>query len=232
MKSNVEIDAAEKALLLTTARRRVWLRVVLLALVIAVAAFALRSVGPGVRYYFAGGDLKKVGDVRMLRAGGQKTLDLAAGSFVALDDLMVLHPAEGSRHSFFYCPLYSIVVRTPQKLPQPVGRVAEITIPEGLEYLLEQRLVLPENFESRMDVAGWLMPLRDMPGFSGPVGEYARKELKLTDEQIDASWALLDGEPPASRIWDVGALVGAFVVLAVAAAGLAVASRALARAKA
>ena len=231
MKTNEELDAAEKALLLTTARRRVWFRMVLLVLVIAVAAFALRSVGPGVGYYFSGGDLKKVGDIRALRAGGQKTLDVAAGQFVAMDNLMVMHPAEGSRHSFFYCPIYGIVVRTPQKLPQPVGRIAEITIPEGLEYLLEQRLVLPENFESRLDVAGWVMPLREMPGFTGPVGEYARKELKLTDAQIDSSWALLDGEPPASRIWDVAALVGAFVVLAVAAAGLAVASRALARAK-
>lgn len=217
----------QESIALKSAKRRVLTRLVLFLLVAFTAVWAVLWAWPGIHYALYGGELRNIGDVRALRASGVKTLDVSPGSYVRFENLMVTRPATGTRFNYFYCPIYSILVRTNQPIPELTGRVIEASVPEGLEYLLQDRIVSdPAIFALHADVQGWLIPLREVPGFRGAVGDYIRQTLGLTPEQIDRSFALLDGESPEGHRSELWILGGAIIAVIVSLVGLTLSIRA------
>ncbi|MBM4397620.1 MAG: hypothetical protein FJ087_18270 [Deltaproteobacteria bacterium] len=226
-------STAERAREVSAARLRLVTRAVIAASVIAVGAWVVVTRSwPGIAYFLEHPDLVSYGDVRELRAKGTKALDARTNSFVRLENLVVTNRAETSRYNYFWCPVFDVLVRTAAPLPPipvPSGRIYEAEIPAGLEFLVEQRKVFPEDLSVRFDAQGRLVRLRDAPGWSGPVGQYARDVLRLADAEADAAWALLDGESPRLRGADVGFLLAALVVAGFALTALFLAWRAYRR---
>jgi hypothetical protein len=227
MAGHLDVDDPKGSVAAVSARRRVVTRVVLFVLVAVAAGWAVAWSWPGIRFAMSGGELRRVGDVRALRASGVNTLDAPAGSYARLENLLVTRPAEGTRFNYFWCPIYGVLVRTNQPIPELTGRIVEATVPEGLEYLLQEHVVRDAAvFALHLDAEGWLMPLADVPGFKGAVGDYVRQTLKLTPEQVAESWALLDGESPSGHGRDLWVLAGAVLAFLVSLGGLLVAIRA------
>ncbi len=205
---------------LALARRRVTLRAALGGVVVLVAAWAVLGI-------------VDVGDVRALRASGVETLPASPGSYVRLENLIVSRDEVRTRtYRFFFCPIYRVLVRTARPLPEGSMRVAQAEVPEGLEYLIERRKVFPEDFALHFDAEGWLRPLREVPGWDAGLGDWVRNDLKLSDEEIASSFALLDGETPRGQVWAVVVLASSVLAVLASLAGLVVAVRALRRAQA
>ena len=181
---------------LVGARRKLLMRLILFVFLVSATAWFLSQSDKRARFWHWLGisEVVNAGDVRAARASGKTALDVPPGAQARVENLLVTHPAAGKTNNYFYCPIYGILVRTPRSLPEPSGRLTDTEIPAGLEYLLQQRKVLPEDFSQRFDAEGWLLPLREAPGFRGGIEEYVRNTLKLSDAEFDVSWALLDGE--------------------------------------
>lgn len=196
-------------------------------LVIAVATWAIHDFRSNLAYFFYGGDLVDVGDVRALRASGIKALPARPGSYVRLQNLIVSRDEVRTRtYRFFYCPIYRVLVRTARPLPDGSVRVAQAEVPAGLEYLIEQRKVFPEDFARHFDAEGWLRPLREAPGWDAGLKEWVTHDLRLSDGEVDASFVLLDGETPRGQYWALIVLVSAILATLGSATGLVVAARA------
>ncbi len=215
---------------LARARRRVTLRAVLFGLVVVVAAWAVHGFRDRLAYFFSGGERVDVGDVRALRASGVETLPASPGSYVRLENLIVSRDEVRTRtYRFFFCPIYRVLVRTARPLPEGSMRVAQAEIPEGLEYLVEQRKVFLEDFALHFDAEGWLRPLREVPGWDAGLRDWVHNDLKLSDEEIASSFALLDGETPRGQVWAVVVLASSVLAVLASLLGLLVAVRALRR---
>lgn len=197
-----------------SARKTLRLRGLLLVVAIFASVWALRAYWDRLEYFFGGGELQDIGDVRELRAKGVKELPAKPGSYVRLRNLIVSRAELGTKkYNFFFCPIYRVLVRTPRPLPEGSIRVAQAEIPEGLEYLVEQRKVWPEDFALHFDAEGWLLTLQKVPGWDKGIREWVKNELKLTDEEIENSFALLDGETPGSQYWALLVLIAAIVAM-------------------
>lgn len=206
------------------------LRAVLFVAVVGVAAWAIHGYRNHIAYFFQGGDLVDVGDVRALRASGVDTLPVRAGSYVRLQNLIVSRDEVRTRkYRFFFCPIYRVLVRTARPLPEGSVRVAQAEVPAGLEYLIQQRKVFPEDFALRFDAEGWLIPLREVPGWDAGIRDWVLNDLKLSEQEVDASFALLDGETPHGQYWAIIVLVSAVLMVLASFASLAVSLRALRR---
>ncbi len=217
---------------LTRARKRVTLRAVLCGVVIVVAAWAVHGSRDRLAYFFSGGERVDVGDVRALRASGVKTLPVRPGSYVRLENLIVSRDEVRTRtYRFFFCPIYRVLVRTARPLPEGSMRVVQAEVPEGLEYLIERRKVFPEDFALHFDAEGWLLPLDRVPGWDAGLRDWVRNDLKLSDEEIASSFALLDGETPRGQVWAVIVLASSVIVVLASVAALVVAIRALRRSR-
>lgn len=215
---------------LARARKRVTLRAGLCGLVVVVAAWAVHGYRDRLAYFFGGGERVDVGDVRALRVSGVETLPASPGSYVRLENLIVSRDEVRTRtYRFFFCPIYRVLVRTARPLPEGSMRVVQAEVPEGLEYLIEQRKVFPEDFALHFDAEGWLRPLREVPGWDAGLRDWVRNDLKLSDEEVAASFALLDGESPRGQYWAVIVLASSVLVVLASLAGLFVAVRALRR---
>lgn len=217
----------------SSAGMRLLIRAVIAVAVVGVMVYVVpASVWPRISYWLDAPALVNLGDIRALRASGTRTLQAAPGSFVRIENLIVTKRAETSRHNFFWCPLFNILVRTKASLPPvpvPSGRIAEVEVPEGLDFLIEERKIFPEDLAVRFDAQGWLLRLTDIPGWKGPVGQYAREALGLSDEEAARSFALLDGEAPDMPVREVLLLIGAVVISLVSIVALFLAWRAWAR---
>ncbi len=223
-------DREEVRRTVAMARKRVRFRAGLCVAVVVVAAWAIGSYRPRLVYFFAGGDLVDVGDVRALRASGVETLPAQPGSYVRLRNLIVSRDEVRTKtYRYFFCPIYRVLVRTARPLPEGSVRVAQAEIPEGLEYLVEQRKVFPEDFALHFDAEGWLLPLQEVPGWKAGIRDWVRNDLKLSDQEVAASYALLDGETPTGQYWAVIVLASSLLMVLASFASLAVAVRALRR---
>ena len=227
---DTEDAGRQKERAVAVAKRRLTSRAVLAVVIVAVAVWAVRSNLPGLAYFLAGGDAVDLGDVRTLRASGKTALDVAPGSYVRLRNLMVTHPAQGKKFNFFFCPIFNVLVRTPVPLPEDSMRVARAEVTAGLEYLLEQRKVFVEDFANHFDAEGWLVPLREAPGWNGGLKDFIQGTVHLPDRDVDQAWALLDREPPGSHYWEFVALLSAFFVTLAGLAGVVLAWKAYRRA--
>lgn len=218
---------------LERARRRVTMRFCLCGLVVVVAAWAVHGYWDRIGYFFSGGDLMDVGDVRALRASGVETLPAPPGSYVRLRNLIVSRAEVSSRtYRYFFCPIYRVLVRTARPLPEGSVRVAQAEVPAGLESLIEQRKVFPEDFALHFDAEGWLLPLREVPGWKAGLQDWVRNDLKLSEDEINASFALLDGEAPRGQYWAVVVLASSILIVLASFASLVLAVRALRRPRA
>lgn len=223
-------DARQKAV--TAARKRMLARALLAALILAVSVWALKTHETTLVYYFTGGDRIDLGDVRQARASGKVGLGARPGSYVRLENLMVTNVAGSKKHSFFFCPIYKVLVRTTRPLPERSLRVARTVIPAGLEYLVEQRAVWVEDFSTSFDAEGWLMPMKEAPGWDGGLrdlvmtpAEPDRRPILAAGEEEDA-WVLLDGESPGSHYWALIVLISVVFVVLASLASLVLAVRA------
>lgn len=213
--------------------RRVRVRAALLLGVLAVSAWSVSGFRDRIRYWFEGGDLVDLGDVRALRASGVEVLPARPGMYVRLRNLIVSRDEISTRtYRFFFCPIYRVLVRTARPLPEGSLRVAQAVVPEGLEYLIEQRKVFPEDFALHFDAEGWLLPLDRVPGWKSGLEQWVRTDLKMTDAEIASSYALLDGETPGGQVWSVVVLFSSLFVSLAAIAGVVIAIRAARRAEA
>ncbi|NOZ01912.1 MAG: hypothetical protein GXP54_08500 [Deltaproteobacteria bacterium] len=217
---------------LVAARKRVIVRALISLAVLVIGFWALKIHEPGIKYFISGGDLVDFGDVRKARASGKTALDVKPGSYVRLKNLMVTNQAEGRKYKYFFCPIYNVLVRTTRPLPERSIRVSRAVIPDGLDYLVEQRRVWVEDFSTSFDVQGWIMPLKDMPGWNGGLRDYVLKppgpgqRAILTKDEVNTAWALLDGESPASEYWAFIVLVSVIFVVLASIASLSLAVRA------
>jgi len=223
-------DARLKAV--ATARKRMVTRALLAALILVVGVWAIKTHEATLVYYFTGGDRADLGDVRQARASGKESLDARPGSFVRLENLMVTNVANSKKYNFFFCPIYKVLVRTTRPLPERSLRVARTVIPTGLEYLVEQRRVWVEDFSTRFDAEGWIMPIREAPGWDGGL-----RDLVMTPPEPDrrpilepgeeeTAWVLLDGESPKSHYWALIVLISVVFVVLASLASLVLAARA------
>lgn len=225
-------DARGSGQAIPRARKRVRVRAALCAVVVVVAAWAVHGYRDRIAYFFSAGERVDVGDVRALRASGVETLPARPGSYVRLENLIVSRDEVRTRtYRFFFCPIYRVLVRTARPLPEGSVRVAQAEIPEGLEYLVEQRKVFPEDFALRFDAEGWLLSLDKVPGWDAGIREWVRDDLKLSEEEIASSFALLDGETPRGQVWAVVVLASSILVVLASIAGLVAAIRALRRSR-
>ena len=211
---------------LATARRRLIIRAVLASAVVLLAGWAARGWWAGAMYYLHGGDLVEIGDVRALHASGVSSLDVRPGSYVALKAMIVTQRADAKQYHYFFCPIYDVVVRTQAALPEVGERISEVS--PDLVWLLEDRKVADAtDLDSRFAGRGWLMRLGDAPA---GVRDHFRTAARLSGDDIDRAWLLLDGVEPGDRWTDFAWLCAAslLVLLSLASVGMAwrVASRA------
>jgi len=194
------------------------IRAIIAVFVLAASSYVVwTQAWPGLRYFLKNPPLLDLGDLRELAAQGKRQLDPRSDAFVRVKGLMVTHRAESSRYNYFWSPLFNIMVRTARSVPPsppPSDRIVDNEIPAGLEFLVEQRKVFPEDFSVSFDAEGWLMHLRDAPQWNGPVGDYVRDVLNLSDSEIDAAYMLLDGEAPRLKFKDAAFLLAGVVLSA------------------
>jgi hypothetical protein len=200
----------------TASNKTVVTRALVFVVALAVAVWSVLSFKANLTYFFANRTPVNVGDVRKLRAKGVTKLDVTPNSYVRMENLIVAYPElETTKYHFFFCPIYKVLVRTESPLPEVALRVAQIEIPEGLEYLVEKHRVPLEFFSTRFDAEGWLMPVSDAPGFKAGIEEFLKKNVHLSDMEIHEAYALLDKETPNKQIFAVLILVaGIFIVCA------------------
>lgn len=207
------IDEEARLRILAAARKRAIVRTLLAVGVVGIGIWALLIHQPSIRYFFAGGELTVWGDVRQSRATGKTRLDVQPDTYVRLENLMVTHAAEGKKYGYFFCPIYNVLVRTTRPLPDRSIRVARTVIPAGLEYLVEQRKVWVEDFATRFDAQGWIMPLKSARAWESGLREFTANDLKLSDREAESAWFLRDDESPKSHYWALIVLVAVVIVV-------------------
>jgi len=198
--------------------------VFILALVVAV--WSVASFKANLVYFFANRTPVNIGDVRELRARGVTKLDVAPNSYVRMENLIVGYPElETNKYRFFFCPIFNVLVRTTTPLPEVSLRTAQTEIPEGLEYLIQERRVPLEFFATHFNAEGWLMPVSEVPGFKAGIEEFLKKNVGLSDSEIREAYALLDKETPNKQLFALLILVAAIFIVCASGFSLGMAIR-------
>lgn len=213
----------ERATRAVAAGRKLRIRTLIAIGVLAASGFLIGSNLPLVLYYLGPHEARDLGDVRTEPASGQARIDAEPGSYIKASNLLVTKRREGNFGNYFFCPASKMLVRTPRELPQISERDIEADVPAWLEHVLTERKAMPEDFSIEMAVEGRLVRLRDMPGFSGAVGDYVRINLRLSDDEIDRSFGLLDGDVPDAHFMSLLVVLASLFVslLSLASLGLA-----------
>lgn len=209
------------------AKKTLYRRLALAIVVTLVSLWSVEAFRARIAYFFSGSEPIDLGDVRSQRASGKEPLSAPPWSYVRVRNLLVTRDSLGSKtYRYFYCPVSNLVVRTQRPLPEGSMRVSQAEIPAGLEYLVEQRKVFPEDFTRSFDAEGWLVPIEEVPGFKDPHFQtWLREELRLEGEELKKVMGLLDGERPGSQIWPIVVLVSSVVIFLMAWVGFAFSMR-------
>lgn len=207
---------------LEQARRSLVKRSFLAILLLAAAGLGLYKERISIGYLLSWQGVRDLGDLRDLYLSGKKKLPARPFEYVRLENMLVTHDeleSSSGKYRYFFCPIYDIVVRTSRPLPEPPIRIARVAIPNGLEFLVEQGKAQITDFGRSFDARGMLLRLRDMPGFRGGIDRFARERLKLSPEEIDEAWGLLDGETPQDQ-YQAMFMLGVALLSLVLAVGL------------
>ena len=187
---------------ISAAKKRLVRRILLADLVLLLSVLGLYKERHSVLYMLTWQEPTDIGDVRELYVSGTRELPASPGTYVRVRNLLVTHDelkSSSGKYRFFFCPIFNILVRTTRPLPEPPIRISRVEIPEGLEFLVEQNKVEIIDFGRSFDAEGMLLRLRDMPGFESGIEAFALERLRLSQEEIEEAWGLLDGETPQNQ---------------------------------
>ena len=196
---------------LLNARRGLYYRVGLLGILIIAGVFAIFRLGPGFIYFFKFNTPPiDLGDARKVVSSGKRYLNLPSNTYVKVENLIVSQPAKTKTFKYFYSPLFNMIVRTKRPLPMGLPTASNAIIPQGLLFLLQERIVFVSDFTTHFNAQGRLIKLEDFPAWRGGLktlyGQYIEK-------LGGHGYILLDGDTPMAHIWDVVAIGGLVIAL-------------------
>lgn len=181
----------------------------------------------------------ELGDLRQQWRDGVRELSVPSNSYVRAEGLYVTHemavihdgeepPSDPSAagttgepsYKYFVEPLYRLVVRTPQELPDKPWHKQSVEVDSEWVWLVEKRLAFPQDLLMTMAIEGRLVRASEAPRWARrAVNTYA---LQTKVDPVDG-WILLDGDKPetygaAATLWfaAAGAPLIPIVLLALA----------------
>jgi hypothetical protein len=200
---------------LVAVRKRRNTRIAFMVVLCALAAFAVYKASSDLAYLSGPTEPIDLGSAIDRFAEGERSLTAESNAFVRLGGLVMTDPTISESHSYFYCPLLHVIVRTPDDLPEKSPRGwANLEIPEAYAPIIEQRLAFPEDLSAFYEGTGRIFHVDAAPGWANGLLEYYGP--KLGEHRHDA-WILVVGGEPADFYWILG--VFAAVALAVLISG-------------
>lgn len=169
----------------------------------------------------------EAGDLGQRWAKGERELGLPSNAYVHLEGMFATLESEGESlakesrgqiTNFWLCPLFGIVVRTPQPFPdKPERSFASLEVDEQFVGLLEKRLAFPADLTVQVAGTGRLLRATEAPRWhKDPLLYYAR----LTRKDPHDLWLFIDGDTPQeysgfAAVWGVSMtmMLGAVVLL-------------------
>jgi len=198
------------------------LRLVVSLVLIAVTAYVMYSTRQRFSYWLTSNTPADLGDLRERWVRGDHTFPGESNTYVKLGGLTITRPfivrpvgsdaaalAADADH-LFYDPLYQVVVRTKNDLPEPNWhQMGMMEIDARFMDAIQQKLVFPSDLTVSFGGTGRLVKGGDVPEhMRRAVNTYAR------DTKRDPSelWVFLDGDVPADHslagiVWGLAAIV-------------------------
>lgn len=218
-----ELDPEEEARRLMLRRG---LRFLMLLVVTLVAIWAMASSYGNMRYALSSDEqATDLGDLRQrvgrenphladLPTGAVRPLDVPSNTRARLEGAVITLEAvsKNGSYSYFYSPLYKIIVQTPQQLPaKNPGR--SVGVPQHLLYLVLNRDIFPYDLTASFRGDGRMFRALDVPAAVRPVLDFYLPRVDVPAQEL---YVFFDGDTPDANFKYIFVWVGALLVFAAA----------------
>ena len=132
-----------------------------------------------------------------------KTLELDNNSYIKFSGAIVSREAtsKSGKYSFFYCPLYKMIVQTEKDLP-PKKHTLTVGIPEHLFYLVNGKKIFPFDLTASFAGEGRLYRALSAPS---KLKDLIRYFLRQVDDPPEEVYFFVDGNKPVAN-WNYALL--------------------------
>ena len=200
-----------------TAGRVKAIRRVSLLILLALAFMGLSNSFADFAYFFTSSDPVDLGDVRQAYLQDDPLEEMGHNRYVKMDGMIPTSVFDSAKHRYFFCPLYNVIVRTPQSIREKQTHKSYFEIQPGEERILKEKLAFVWDLPIRMNMRGRLMAVESLPGRYSHIWKSFRHELDFrTDKPI---YILVDQEEPGDFWWYLLAYLGSFAIIAFSGLG-------------
>ena len=199
------------------------IRRVTLLILSALAFMGLSNSFADFAYFFTSSDPIDLGDVREAYLQDDPLEEMEHNQYVKMDAMIPTSVYDSAKHRYFFCPLYNVIVRTPQNIREKQTHKSYFEIAPGEDRILKEKLAFVWDLPIRMDMEGRLLLADSLPGRYQHIWKSFRHELDFrTDKPV---YILIDEEVPGDFWWYLLAYLGSLAIIAFSASGYLQAAR-------
>jgi hypothetical protein len=158
--SFVSLDSSSSIRRVRRTRQIRWITFLVVATLSGMGLWGSRL---DIAYFFSPSEAVSMGDLRVAYVEGVESLPAKSNRYVQADGLIATLIHDANQRQYFFCPLYNLLVRTPNPVRLPVNKVVHEIDPVD-EKLLRGQKALVWELAVDVSVKGRLVALSDLPG--------------------------------------------------------------------
>lgn len=158
--SFVSLDSSSAIRRVRRTRQIRWITFLVVATLSGMGLWGSRM---DIAYFFSPSEVVSMGDLRVAYVEGVESLPAKSNRYVQAEGLIATLIHDANQHQYFFCPLYNLLVRTPNPVRLPVNKVVH-EIDSVDEKLLRGQKALVWELAVDVSVKGRLVALSDLPG--------------------------------------------------------------------
>jgi hypothetical protein len=206
-----------------TAGRVLAVRRISFGLILALALVGVSNSYSDLTYFLQSSDPVELGDLRQAYNNDEVPEGLSHNNYIRAERMITTSVFDSPKYSFFFCPLYKIVVRTEQRIPEKPMHRSYFEVAEGDARILSEKLAFVWDLQLDFTGEGRLLSVDSLPSRYQSLWKTFRNEL---GEEADGEvFILLDGESPNQYLWFLLAYLASFGLVAFSGRGFWIARR-------